>query len=155
MKVISVHEPWASLIRLRFKKVETRGPGCRWKPRGWIGIHATQKPKVTEEMISVLPPEAQMALRGEYGDKPVFPHGRILCVANWSKTLTIDRGLIQVQTGLERSLGLWAEGRNALILSEVISIPQPVPFRGGQALTAEWDPPESVQQLIEMCNKEA
>ncbi len=159
MRIITLWQPWASLIAFGLKQYETRSWHTNY--RGKLLIHAAKRP-VDGGGIRVWL-EAQK-LAGVTGD-PRFhtyldlPMGCIVAIAD----LIDCREMIDVasrkcglhpalqidssaQTPLEKAVGNWSELRYAWKLENVIALPDPIPFKGRQGLTFT---PESIREQIE------
>ncbi|MEP0923481.1 ASCH domain-containing protein [Leptolyngbya sp. ST-U4] len=145
MKIITLHQPWASLIALGLKGYETR----HWSTdyRGELLIHAA-KTKATVETMAVFWNALVLAgvdrnqfLAFDSSDKagrdvhPLHPqhtYGQIIAASNLTGCLKMTDRLIQEQTELERSVGFWEVGRFALRLDDVRPLPSPIPFKSRQ-----------------------
>ena len=111
MKVISIKEPFASLIANGFKKIETRS----WKTnyRGELFIHASGKKLATEflnnECVITLIKGMQMN------------YGNIICRCKIVDCVYMDEDFIEKikQNNVEYSCGEYSVGRYAWILEDV------------------------------------
>ncbi len=121
MKVISIKEPFATLIMSGKKKIETRS--WKTKYRGELYIHASGK-----------------ALAKEYLDNPyVFSlisgldmnYGNIICKANLVDCVYMDEKFLEEikKDEKEYSLGLYELGRYAWIFEDIVPI-CPIPAKG-------------------------
>lgn len=122
MKVISLLEPWASLIKEDIKRIETRS----WKTnyRGKIYIHASLKkvPKRDERINNLV------ALL----DKQEFEYGHIIASANLVDCIYMDEKFISEikKNNLEYMCGEYAIGRYAWILEDIKKLNNPIPAKG-------------------------
>lgn len=122
MKVISLMEPWASLIKENVKNIETRS----WKTnyRGKIYIHASLKkvPKKDERINSLV---------SMLKDKD-FKYGYIIAEANLVDCLYMDEELINKvkENKNEYLTGEYNVGRYAWILEDVKPLTTPIPAKG-------------------------
>lgn len=148
MKAISLHQPWASLIMLGAKRVETRS----WQPPAAligerIAIHAAKR--IDE---CVLEPPFSDLIRDPARDAPVgVLLGSVLLEGAWQLERSGDVMLVTHEyhrtnpheskaTPVYDDVGIAAElvfgdftiGRWAWGLSEVRKLNEPVPFSGGQ-----------------------
>ncbi len=167
MKLISLWEPWASLVAIGAKKIETRSWYTPY--RGWVAIHSTKGGLSMEELAQVscseyfypalkeFPPfaaqvEASTMKKGWI--KSVFPHGCIVAVAK----LTECRMVIETPYGAaewcmvpppepELSFGNYELGRYGLMLDGVIRLPAPIPFKSRQGMLL--DVPDGVVAQIQ------
>lgn len=133
MKALTLTEPWATLMRLGEKNVETRS----WKTnyRGLIAIHAAKTmPKEAKEFLQSGDVIAAF-FRAEI--QPVFRPGVILCVRELINCVpTTEVGRISWK---ERRFGDYSPGRWAWIFSPGIKvISPPIRAKGSLGLWT-WD----------------
>lgn len=122
MKVISIIEPWASLIKEKVKYIETRS----WKTnyRGKIYIHASLK-KVSKKderinnLISLLK------------DKD-FKYGHIIAEATLVDCIYMDEEfLLKIkENNQEYICGEYTLGRYAWVLKDIKELENPIPAKG-------------------------
>lgn len=121
MKVLSIKEPYASLIARKNKSIETRS----WKTnyRGELYIHASGK-KIASEYLS----NSYVANLIKDLD---LNFGKIICKCNLVDCVYMDQEFIEkIKNDLnEYNLGLYAIGRYAWILEDVKMI-EPIPAKG-------------------------
>ena len=121
MKVLSIKEPFASLIKEGHKKIETRS--FKTSYRGEIYVHASIK-KVTDnyEDNKVLN-ELMKTLKYNYGD--------IICKANLVDCKLMDEEFLKdiSNNPKEKSLGIYKLGRYAWILKD-IEVIDSIPAKG-------------------------
>lgn len=165
MKIITLHQPWASLVALGFKRYETRS----WKTdyRGPLLIHAAKRPFVSTDGSKVLNRTYHKvwmdALRLAYEDGLIddksrlpfahqLPLGSIVAVANLSNCLEMmedfsGHGLIRIgdQSELEQAVGDWNRGYYALQLDDVHPL-EPIPFTSRQGKLL--DVPEEILKQV-------
>lgn len=122
MKVISIIEPWASLIKEKVKYIETRS----WKTnyRGKIYIHASLKkvPKKDERinnLISLLK------------DKE-FKYGHIIAEATLVDCIYMDEDFLSKikENTQEYICGEYTIGRYAWVLKDIKELENPIPAKG-------------------------
>jgi activating signal cointegrator 1 len=159
MKTITLTQPWATLVAIGAKRIETRSWATRY--RGPLAIHAakgygkggmrTHKELCgTEPFCSVL----NAALERWYSDRrdlrdmvehPFMPLGAIVAVCELVDC--VSTGLYssvqhggetwQVPPGnmsREYSFGDYSAGRFAWLLADIRSLPEPIPARGALGL---------------------
>ena len=121
MKVISIKEPFATLIAKGIKKIETRS----WKTnyRGELFIHASGK-QLAKEFIKydfVLDLIKNMDMN----------YGNIICKCNLVDCIYMDEGFLNYinQNQIEYNLGEYKLGRYAWIIEDVEPI-YPMPAKG-------------------------
>lgn len=149
MWCISLWQPWASLIAIGAKKIETRSWRAAEKHIGTvIGIHAAK----TDGMLSGSG-EWAAAKAFEQAEYPIpldlrtLPHGAIIAVARLVDCVRMHEGngwtelhgLARLCDGTtidppERFFGDYTPGRWAWKLDEVRALAKPVPLRGRQQL---------------------
>ena len=121
MKVLSIIEPWATLIKERKKFVETRS----WKTsyRGELYIHASSK-KINKNDLHIkelfkLIPNIQMG------------YGNIICKCKLVDCVYMDKDFLEkIQKNKQEFLcGEYSEGRYAWILEDIEPISR-IPAKG-------------------------
>lgn len=157
MKAISLWQPWASLVAIGAKKIETRSWPTKY--RGPLAIHASKKdPRkwmnpVDDDYDFVL--AAEKALNGAIFSE--LPRGCVIAIADLVdcvKMIGVVNGSMgpivvpvykaelengETVRGNEFKFGLYEIGRYAWILENVRRI-DPVPATGRQGLW-NWEPP--------------
>lgn len=122
MKVVSIIEPWASLIKEKVKYIETRS----WKTnyRGKIYIHASLKkvPKKDERinnLISLLK------------DKD-FKYGHIIAEATLVDCIYMDEEFLSKikNNNQEYICGEYSLGRYAWVLEDIKPLKEPIKAKG-------------------------
>lgn len=135
MKAVSIMQPWASLIAVGAKSIETRSWSTRY--RGPIAIHSSKRipPKVARDMRS--DPELQGILF-RYGiELSALPLGCVVATANLINCRPTHLLLDEISTQ-EYLLGDYAWDRFGWVLEDVQPLVEPVPVRGNLGLW-EWD----------------
>ena|ERR1700679_2578027 len=139
MKALTLWQPWASLIAMGEKKVETR---CwQTKYRGPLAIHAAAKSppewlgrsRLSSEFASA----SRLCLPARVRRK--LPAGVVLCVVH---LIDIQEAALVAAdlTPQERIFGNYQAGRYAWFLELVEVFPDPVPAKGNRLLW-EWHRP--------------
>lgn len=122
MKVVSIIEPWASLIKEKVKYIETRS----WKTnyRGKIYIHASLKkvPKKDERINNLI---------NLLKDKD-FKYGHIIAEATLVDCIYMDEEFISKikNNNQEYICGEYSLGRYAWILEDIKELERPIPAKG-------------------------
>lgn len=153
MKALTLTQPWATLVAIGAKRIETRSWSTSY--RGELAIHAAKG--MTREDASIAGTEPFVRyLNGRGLD---LPRGAILATARlvaceptivWSAGSTFgapgslfgERGewvpSPQIPLGSDESaFGDFTPGRFMWILEDVVALPEPVPARGALGLW-EW-----------------
>lgn len=164
LKVISLWEPWSTLLAIKAKRIETRGWDTDY--RGPVAIHSTKGGLSVQNLNETCFEEHFFeALDGGY--KPfkrwnesnagarlnickagVFPHGHILAVGQIGDCLpTESTGCLpgvfddhpKLDTPQERAFGDFSPGRFGLVFEKVVRLQVPVPFKSRQGKLLELD----------------
>lgn len=126
MKAISLLQPWATLVVMGIKTIETRGWGTKY--RGPILIHASMG-----KAGSIFATETPF--KKYIPDFSKLPFGAIIGQATITdvtrvENLGMNDELINRLTMEEKAFGDYSEGRYAWILEEPVEFDQPIPARG-------------------------
>lgn len=156
MKALTILQPWASLIALGHKRIETRG--WRTDYRGPIAIHAgksceyaflLQREPFSRYRLSDLPLGAIVAKAHLVQCLP------ILVIPSLPACLTAERGRVLMWSGTNQPRDDFAMHELAFgdysthcrwgwVLENVQRLPDPTPARGAQGL---WEWAESVTEV--------
>lgn len=145
MKIITLWQPWASLIALGLKQFETRSWATAY--RGPLAIHAAKRKMTRADIQSLLEIYKIARCHDEQRIKPEdLPLGAIVAECNlvdclyMVDTRLVDprvamegRTFIETKSRLERTVGGWSHGRYAWKLDSIRQI-DPIPFKGRQGL---------------------
>ncbi|NJM67812.1 MAG: ASCH domain-containing protein [Acaryochloris sp. RU_4_1] len=131
MKIITIWQPWATLIALGLKQYETRSWGTDY--RGGLAIHAAKRQIDPDGKYAI-----SQALELTGGKVPRlrrdYPLGCIVAIADLVDCKRMTPLLICKQTDLELAVGYWQAGRFAWQLDNIVALPDPIPYRGSQGL---------------------
>lgn len=137
VKAITIYEPWASLVALGAKKIETRSWPTKY--RGSLAIHAAKTIRSEymnlvwqEPFFSALNPLIESANGGEGFH---FHLGCIVAIAQLVGCQKIFPG--NAPWGYECEFGDYRVGRYMWFLDDVRRLEKPIPIRGQQGLW-EW-----------------
>ena len=165
MKALTLTQPFATLVAIGAKKIETRSWATSY--RGPLAIHAAagygkggmRAHKVlcgTEPFCSVLNAACKAhydALDKSRGvlramvESPFMPTGAIVATCTLAHCIQIDEGWLAyrdpgvdwwVVTDQERAFGDYTVGRFAWLLADVKALETPIPARGALSLWT-WD----------------
>lgn len=129
MKVLPMDQPWASLVALGVKRVETRPrPHPSTLYGGKIAVHANKKTdflhlRNAEPFLSAL-----AAIDG-------LPLGHIVATVEIVRSVGIcEESLVNLRRNAPNELpfGNYEEGRFAWVLKDPILLREPIPFRAHQ-----------------------
>lgn len=129
MKVISLWQPWASLVIDGRKKIETR----HWSPPASLvgqplAIHAAKKVDIA------------MAHKWGYNSKTI-PRGAVLGVVKITHTQMFDEAFCEmISIYTESQYGNFKPGRYGWFLKLLEKLPEPIPCRGHQGIF-NWECP--------------
>jgi hypothetical protein len=153
MKVLSLWEPWATLMAVGEKVIETRSWHTGY--RAWLAIHSAKHFTADEDDLCWQEPFRGSLIRAEIPIQPYrsgrrfqFPHGCILavvCVHACCPTTSVFRAMPRLDCDKERAFGNYDPGRWAWVTAERFRLPDPIPFKGEQGLR---DLPDQIEQQI-------
>ena len=180
MRILTLWQPWASLVALGLKQNETRSWFTRY--RGPIAIHAAKRPFVSADGSKVLDREAHRvwldALRLGYELKLIsgtgfplahqLPLGAVVAIAELEGCYKIEAKSLgrevnyfdgkeisafignQNPTQLELLVGNWAANRFAWRFEQIKAI-SPILFKGSQGLRGVPDELKILLQEAGVC----
>lgn len=159
MKALSLTQPWATLVAIGAKRVETRS--WRTSYRGPVAIHAAQGfPGWAQNECLGEPFMGRLMVAG-FSHTRELPRGAMVAVAAISGVYRIPPDLWEpdpaapdgfwerIVTTDEHDFGDYAPGRYAWQLTRVQALPQPVPCKGALGLWAL--PPDVYEQVKAAC----
>ena len=122
MKVLSIQEPYASLIANGYKYIETRS--WKTKYRGEILIHASLGKKL---MSKIDDPDVIKIINNIN-----MNYGKIICKADLIDCIYMDENFIdKIKENVEEEkLGIYEIGRYAWILDNIEIIKNPIEAKG-------------------------
>jgi activating signal cointegrator 1 len=154
MKLISLWEPWATLMALGAKKIETRSWSTQY--RGWLAIQASKGglreaeleltvsyPDFHEALLGFQPFNEKIQVQKKGWVKEVFPHGHIVAIVKLVDCLPMQSlgclpGVFEdypeMDTPQERAFGNFDAGRWAWVTEGVFRLADPIPFSAKQGL---------------------
>jgi hypothetical protein len=155
MRGLTLTQPWATLVAIGEKRVETRAWNTGY--RGPIAIHAALKmPRAVAEMATTDPVFSQVLrqhgrMRGWRTWDDGLPRGVIVATAELVDCLPTLEALMFIRdqparVGLhEESFGDYSSGRYGFVLDRVRMLRTPVRCRGALSL---WAVPDDVRQVV-------
>lgn len=159
MKALTLTQPWATLVAVGAKKIETRGWSTSY--RGPLLIHAGKGlgpvggQRGLVELCQGEPFASVLAMHGiAWGNlvlRSQMPLGAIVAAARLVACEPTERGHLAASvevdgmqwefTDQERAFGDYTPGRYAWLLADVKPLAQPVPCKGALSL---WTPPADI-----------
>lgn len=138
MKALSLTQPWATLVAIGAKRIETRSWSTDY--RGEIAIHAAKGfPRDCREVCWRDP------FREWLYDRDL-PLGAIVAVARLTDvTATASTAMLMTLTPRERAFGDYAAGRYGWLLADVRALRTPIPCKGALGI---WTVPADVEAAV-------
>jgi hypothetical protein len=127
MKALSLYQPWASLVMLGAKRVETRS--WRTTHRGPLAIHASSRFR-QEGRSSCRREPFQRRLEEAGLDEARLPLGVLLGTVRLLDCVPVEDIDLEALGGDETSFGDFTPGRYAWLLADPRPLPVPVPASG-------------------------
>jgi len=136
MKAITLWQPWASLIAIGAKRIETRNWATRY--RGPLAIHASKRVPWDIEAFYAEEPLPYALIDAGYETFADLPFGVVLATCRLVDVLpTTDEFLTNVLLTPEWNYGDYSPGRFAWLLDDITRLDPPVTASGRQGLW-EW-----------------
>lgn len=148
MKGLTLTQPWATLMVLDEKRVETRGWSTDY--RGRLAIHAAKglaDPICNEDGLRLKMAELPFStalLRHGYSVSDQLPRGAVLGYVDLVACLPTNelaRRMAELPelehwepAQFERAFGNYEHGRFAWLTRDLVVFPEPIPYRGAQGL---------------------
>jgi len=137
-RAITLTQPWATLMVIGAKKVETRG--WRTNFRGWVAIHAAKS--FPDECRALLNDDAFADILDAAGvDRDALPLGQILAVTEIIDCRPTEDTSVAEQ---ETVFGNYAPGRFAIFTQGVRRLKQPTTIRGALSI---WRLPSPITEM--------
>ena len=119
MKALTLTQPWASLVALGHKRIETRSWSTKY--RGKLYIHAAKGfPRSAREFA-----DEEQSLLPER-----LPRGMIVATARLVDIRGTASRYCEVLSTQERRFGDYYPGRYAWVLEDIVPLDKPIPWRG-------------------------
>jgi hypothetical protein len=131
MKCITLTQPWASLVAIGAKRIETRS----WQTyyRGPLAIHAAKGFPGWAKDFTQIPPVSVL-----FGMDYEYPRGAVIATCRLVVCLSTDRSWrpsdAALLTDQERKFGDYSEGRFGWILADIKPLAVPDPCKGALGL---------------------
>jgi hypothetical protein len=138
MRALSLTQPWATLVALGIKTIETRSWLTSY--RGVLAIHAAKGlPGYARDSWHLNCWVRAALQQAGYASVEELPRGVVLAIATLAYVYPVER-IRSDLSPLEEALGDYSSGRYAWGLTGVRRPAEPVPARGALGLWA-WSPP--------------
>jgi hypothetical protein len=142
MKVLTLWQPWATLVACGAKTIETRSWPTAY--RGPLAIHAGKLRDPQSLGLCLRQPFLSHLIHAGIKHTNELPFGAVVAVAELSDCYRFDPRNIPAQGEDERAFGDFAPGRFGWRLVNVRRLSQPVGCRGQQGLKDLWPDVESL-----------
>lgn len=134
MKALTLTQPWASLVAIGAKKIETRSWSTKY--RGPLAIHAAKGfPKEAREVCG-LPMFSANLFLGGYNGRDDLPLGMVVATCQLMEVQLITHPF-DLPANQEITFGDYTIGRYMWYLADVRRLAVPVPAKGMLGLW-EW-----------------
>ena len=142
MKAITLHQPYATLIAIGAKRIETRGWRTRY--RGSLAIHAAQAFPLESRALCSREPFCSALQRGGYASPDALPRGAVVATCRLVDCLPTGPDAARPPAGvppagtMEWAFGNYALGRYLWLLEDVVPVRPARPAKGKQGFW-EWE----------------
>ena len=142
MKALSLTQPWATLVAIGAKRIETRSWYTNY--RGLLAIHAASSFPWRVRLLCLEHPYIDVLIAGGISLRslkeplPGFPRGAIIAVVDLVDCLETGEGFVAPPEP-EWSFGDFSPGRFAWILENVCRLKKPLACKGMLGL---WESPQ-------------
>lgn len=150
MKALTLTQPYASLVAIGAKRIETRSCGTNY--RGPLAIHAAKGlgpvggPQGLFDLCLTDPFRSALWAAGLdlHAPDDGVPLGVIVATCRIAECVPVEHvDAIYSPSRNERAFGDYSPGRFAWFLADIVALPEPIPARGLLGLW-EWAAPEGV-----------
>jgi len=141
LRGLSLTQPWATLVALGRKKIETRSRP--WRYVGPILIHAAKGfPGHAQAFAATERAHGRLPWRDSLGRPCELPLGAVVARAVLIRCRSTQDVIV---SAVERHLGNFSAGRFALFLDDVEALPEPIPWKGALGL---WKVPDELARAV-------
>lgn len=144
MKAISLQQPWATLVAIGAKEIETRSWQTNY--RGPLAIHASKSFPADAQILARRPPFNQILIEAGYLSLRSLPLGAVLATANLFRIQRIANEGSWRPESPELDFGNYQTGRFMWFLTNIEPIYPPIPASGSLGLW-DWDEPADRRQM--------
>ncbi len=142
MKALSLTQPWASLVAIQAKRIETRSWYTAY--RGPLAIHAAKGfPAYAKDLATCRRVLDLMRpfVKDDRDYLKQIPLGVVVATCNLTACTRITPALTALLSEQEQDFGNYEPGRFAWSLEDIIMLPEPIPAKGALSLW-EWEQPK-------------
>jgi activating signal cointegrator 1 len=133
MLALTLRQPWASLVAIGAKRLETRSWATKY--RGDLAIHSSKNLSVSSRrLLDIEPVKSTLAEAGLSRD--ALPLGQVLAVVRLTAIYIVEWD--QLPDEPERSFGDYQVGRFVWVLDDLRVLAEPIPAVGHLGLW-RWD----------------
>lgn len=157
MRILTLWEPWATLMALGEKRIETRSWATKY--RGPLAIHAAKGGLSKDELRRICLGET--CLEKHFHDAlsdATFHRGHIVAVVNLAYCVPVAKIFsTDALKGIwlppkEEAFGDYSNGRHAWMTDNLFRLPEPIPYKGSQGLGTL--PPDVIEQIKAQARRE-
>ncbi len=131
MKVLTLWQPWATLMAIEAKRIETRSWGTKY--RGPLAIHAAKTTKyLVNELLFKSPFYEALTGEGFNMKENDFPFGSIIAIVDLVACCRVTGAYLPICP--EFSFGDYRLGRYMWMTENARQLREPVPWKGRQGL---------------------
>lgn len=144
MKALTLTQPWATLVAIGAKKIETRSWNTNY--RGPLAIHAAKGGYNDDLFLMKIEPFYTELTKAGITSRLGLPLGGVLAICELVRVDHIKENYEKYITYNERSFGDYTPGRFAWILENITALNKPIAAKGALGLW-EWkeaEPPAKV-----------
>lgn len=136
MRALTLWQPWATLVALGAKRVETRSWAPRFRPPFRLAIHAARQVPTPGLALMADPRVREVLGRAGILTAADLPAGKVVAVC-YVAAVRPGGEVVTLLDGPDLYLGDFRPGRWAWMLDRVTPLDPPVPARGRRQLW-EW-----------------
>lgn len=145
MLVLSLLDPWASLVVIGAKAIETRSWPAPARAGGRIAIHASKAFRRAEVEAFLSPPFYEVLAAAGITNAAAMPRGAIIGTARLTGCFPTEEVLAKGISDQERMFGNYEPERWGWFLRDVHRLKEPIPAKGALGL---WTlPPDLLARI--------
>jgi hypothetical protein len=131
MKALTLYQPWATLIAIGVKKIETRSWSTEY--RGSLAIHSSSKWQKEARLLLGRDPFFKVLYEAGYAYKEAHALGAIVAICELEACFPIHTGPLLL-SAQEKAFGDYTPGRFMWMLDKVQKLEKPITVKGAQGL---------------------